>query len=239
VDEAERAAWQAIVAAAARAYRPAGRFAEGFARGKLTHDPVFASIVVQGLIQGRARLVDIGCGQGLLAALLLAARDLHEQDGWPASWPAPPRLASIWGIDLRPRAVRTAQAALGTRARVIAGDLRTARIPPGDAIMLLDVLHYVDPDAQAAVLARCRDALDRGGTLIARVADARAGPRFWITAVTDRIANLARGSSPRLYVRPLPAWLELLGRIGFGDVRLAPMSAGTPFANVLITARAE
>jgi SAM-dependent methyltransferase len=236
---AEQAAWHAIVAAAAGRYRPAGRFAERFARGKLGHDPVFAAILAQGLIPDRARLVDVGCGQGLLEALLLAALDCHQRRVWPAAWPAPPRPASMWGIDLSPRAVRAAQAALGAEARVIAGDLRTADIPPADAIVLLDVLHYVELGAQEAVLARCRSALDRGGALLLRVADAQAGLRFWMTAAADRVATLARGGSPRLHCRPLPAWIALLGRVGFGDVRAAPMSAGTPFANVLIAARAE
>lgn len=238
-NEAERAAWRSSVAAAARAYRPAGRFAERYARGKLAHDPVFAAILAQGLIPDRARLVDIGCGTGLLAALLLAGRECFEQGMWPASWPAPPRLPSIWGIDLRPRAVRVAQAALGARARVIAGDMRTADIPPGDAIVLLDVLHYVDRGAQAEMLGRCRGALGRGGVLLARVADARAGLRFWMTTSADRIATLARGGSPRLRCRPLPEWLDVLGQSGFGDVEIAPMSAGTPFANVLLRARAQ
>jgi len=234
----ERAAWHAIVAAAARAYRPAGRYAEGFARGKLAHDPVFAAILACGLVPDRARLADIGCGQGVLAALLRAARDQYERGQWPPSWPAPPRLASVWGIDLRPRAVRAAQVALGAEGRVAVGDLRTTAIPPSDAIALLDVLHYVAPDAQKAVLARCHRALDRGGVLLLRVADARAGPRYWITTATDRLVTLARGGSPRLYTRPLAGWCALLAEIGFGDVRPAPMSAGTPFANVLIVARA-
>jgi SAM-dependent methyltransferase len=233
----EQAAWHAIVAAAAGLYRPAGRFAERFARGKLAHDPVFAAILAQGLIPDRARLVDVGCGQGLLEALLVAALDRHQQRAWPVAWPAPPRPASMWGIDLSPRAVRAARAALGAQARVIAGDVRTADIPPADAIVLLDVLHYVDPGAQEAVLARCRGALDRGGVLLLRVADAQAGLRFWMTAAADRVATIARGGSPRLYCRPLPDWIALLGRVGFGEVRTSPMSAGTPFANVLLLAR--
>ncbi len=235
--EAEPARWRSIAAAAARAYAPAGRFAERYARGKLTRDPVFAAILAQGLLADRTRLVDIGCGAGLLAALLLAARERFEQGAWPASWPAPPRLASLRGIEVRPRAVRVAQAALGARACVIADDMRTAVIPPADAIVLLDVLHYVDGAAQTALLARCRKALDRGGMLLARVADARAGLRFLATTTADRIATLARGGSPRLHCRALPAWLELLAQCGFGQVETAPMSAGTPFANVLLRAR--
>jgi len=234
---ADRAAWRAIVAAAARAYRPAGRLAAGFARGKLAHDPVFAAILARGLIPDGARLADVGCGQGLLAALMLAARDCHAGGVWPASWPAPARLASIWGVDLAARRVRAARAALGARASVEVADLRSVAIPPSDAIVLLDVLHYVPPDAQREVLVRCRESLADGGVLLLRVADAGAGLRFRLTAGADRIATIACGGSPRLHSRPLTAWIALLAELGFGEVHSAPMSDGTPFANVLVVAR--
>ena len=42
------------------------------AGGKLRGDPVYAALLAQGLLAGRARVLDLGCGQGLLAAWLLA-----------------------------------------------------------------------------------------------------------------------------------------------------------------------
>jgi len=234
----EDRAFRAIADAAAQAYRPAGRAAVQFARGKLRHDPAYAALLRQGLIPDGARLVDLGCGRALLGALLLAARERFERGAWPAAWPAPPRLASIVGIDQRARAVRAARAALGERARVIVGDLRAAVVPACDAIVILDVLHYLDTAAQEALLTRCRAALDRGGVLLLRVADADAGPRFWLTCATDWIVTLARAGPLRLHCRSLAGWAELVAQLGFGELRAAPMSAGTPFANVLVTARA-
>jgi SAM-dependent methyltransferase len=66
-----------LIDAASAPYRAAGRFAWHFARGKLRGDPVFAALLAQGLLAGRARVLDLGCGQGLLAAWLLAARALE------------------------------------------------------------------------------------------------------------------------------------------------------------------
>ncbi|MCZ7566339.1 MAG: class I SAM-dependent methyltransferase [Burkholderiales bacterium] len=168
---------------------------------------------------------------------MFAARDCHARGVWPSAWPAPAQLASVWGVDLDPRRVRAGRLALGARAALEIGDLRTAAIPPSDAIVLLDVLHYVPPEAQRAVLARSRRALSDGGVLLLRVADAGAGMRFRLTSLADRIATVARGGPPRLYSRALPAWIALLTELGFGDVRSAPMSACTPFANVLLVAR--
>jgi SAM-dependent methyltransferase len=232
----ERAALAAIVAAAARAYAPAGRTPLHFARGKLGHDPVFRAILVRGLVPDGARLVDLGCGQGVLPAFLASARAHYERGRWPAGWPPPPRIASVLGVDLRPRAIATARIALGDRATVQVGDVRETAIPPCDVIAILDVLHYLPEDDQARVLARCAAGLVPGGVLLLRVADADAGLRFLLTRLSDQIITLARGAWPRLYTRGLRDWIAAVEQAGF-SVAPAPMSAGTPFANVLLVAR--
>ena len=74
----ERGAASARLARAGRRRRArrtsaSGRFAWHFARGKLRWDPVFGHLLAHGLIAPRTRVLDIGCGQGLLASLLRAA----------------------------------------------------------------------------------------------------------------------------------------------------------------------
>ena len=44
------------------------------------------------------------------------------------------------------------------------------------------------------------------------------------------------GGWPRLYMRGLKAWIAAVEQASF-HVEAAPMSAGTPFANVLLVAR--
>ena len=68
--------WQTLRDMASAPYRSAGHFAWRFARGKLGMDPVFQHLMSRGLITPRARVLDIGCGQGLLASLLRAAETL-------------------------------------------------------------------------------------------------------------------------------------------------------------------
>ena len=57
-----------LVAEAAEPYRQAGQYAWRFARGKLGGDPAFAGLLSRGLLAGRRRVLDIGCGLGAYVA---------------------------------------------------------------------------------------------------------------------------------------------------------------------------
>lgn len=217
-------------------YGRADRFARHYAFGKLTRDPVFRHLLERGLIASDARVLDLGCGQGLLAALLEAARERQAAGEWPADWPAG-SARSVHGIDLRARDVERARAAAGPRATFELGDIRTTELREADAVVILDVLHYMDYAAQGAVLAHARRALRGGGVLLLRVADASGSLRFRLTLAADRIAARLHGRRVgRLHCRALAAWKRGLADAGF-RVEAQPMSAGTPFANVLLVAR--
>jgi len=231
------AAWlSGLVDAAAAPYRPTGRFAWHFARGKLAGDPAFVKLLQCGLIPAHARVLDLGCGQGLLASWLLAAQRAHAAGNWPQAWPAPPQTTALRGVELMASDVSRANAALGDAARFEQGDIRSAPFGNADAVVILDVLHYIDRPAQDAVLRRVREALTPGGVLLLRVGDAAAGLPFRISNWVDFIVTRARGHrTAHLYCRPLEEWMQVLQSLGF-TVKPMPMSQGTPFANVLLVA---
>lgn len=233
-------AWQSLHRAACAPYRRAGKFAWHFARGKLGRDPVFRGLMARGLLPPRARVLDIGCGQGLLASLLSSIDEVHARGGpWPTHWPAAPVGARYTGIELMPRDVARAQAAVGhlpSRPAFVCGDMCTAALPASDVVVILDVLHYVDHAAQADVLRRVRQALGGQGRLLLRVGDASRRRGFAVSQWVDRIVTVVRGHRvPPTFGRPLAGWVALLQALGF-TVQDLPMSEGTPFANVLLVA---
>lgn len=232
-------AWRELLRAARAPYRSQGRFAWHFAQGKLSRDPVFRTLLERGDIPPRARLLDIGCGQGLLASLLAAVDAAQAYGRWPIGWQAPPIGVRYTGIELMPRDVARARGALETlpcRPRFVCADMVEAELPGSDVVVILDVLHYVPPAAQQVVLERVRDALRPHGRLLLRIGDRADRRGFLASQWVDRLVTGLRGHRvPPTFCRPLPEWTALLEALGF-RVHSLPMSRGTPFANVLLVA---
>ncbi|MEO6364008.1 MAG: class I SAM-dependent methyltransferase [Caldimonas sp.] len=232
--DADARAWASLRDDASAPYRRAGRFAWHFARGKLRWDPVFGHLAAAGLIAPHARVLDIGCGQGLVASIVQAAGAAARAGRWPVAWGEPPAGARVTGIELMPRDVARARRALGDSAEFVCADMRSAPFPAADTIVLLDVLHYVSIAEQDAVLARARAALGPSGRLVLRVGDADSRHAFASGQWVDRVvAVLRRGRAVPLHGRTLAQWTARLVALGFA-VTSRPMRAGTPFANVLL-----
>jgi SAM-dependent methyltransferase len=216
-----------LIQQAAQPYRASGQFAYHFAQGKLSRDPAFAGILRLDLLPAHLRLVDIGCGQGLMASLL-------------AQLPKAAQPLAYTGIELMPKDTARAEAALGAIApwaQFITGDMCTVPLPECNAVLILDVLHYVPIAAQDALLQRIFEALSPGGRLLLRIGDASGGLGFHVSQWVDTVVTFIRGhrAVPR-YCRPLADWMQVLAQIGF-KAEAVPMHAGTPFKNILLVAQ--
>ncbi len=231
---------RALCAAATRPYVTAGRFPYHYAQSKLRFDAVFLTFLRRGLIPDGARVVDLGCGQSLLASILLAARRQFEAGAWPRAWPAPPANLRLHGIELEEEIAQCGRIALGDAVRIETGNVAECALPAADVIVLLDVLHYLDRDAQSRLLENAARALQGGGRLLMRVADASAGLSFHLTRLGDRLGTLShfgqRMRFPRMVCRTTAEWTALLRKLDF-QVEVEPVDGRTALANVLLHAR--
>ena len=118
---------ETLIAAAAASYLRIGLQAWKTADAKLRFDPVYRESIRRVEWPTEGRVLDLGCGRGLMLSVL--ARHLDGRGGATA--------LELHGIDCRPRMVRLARQALRGRATVEQADLMTvsaAAEPRRDAV---------------------------------------------------------------------------------------------------------
>ncbi|HEX3133039.1 MAG TPA: class I SAM-dependent methyltransferase, partial [Planctomycetota bacterium] len=178
-----------------------------YGSAKLRYDPVYRQLAEHTLPWGR--VLDAGCGPGLVAALASAR-------GEP----------SYCGIDLDETKLEAAADLLEQLSQPLGGDWRLLRaklplpqVPPTrfDTVLLIDVLHYWPEDDQAAVLRQLHSTLERGGRLILRDGVADAAGDTGAVGLSERLTTffgLNPGGSG-LHFLTEDAMLALLSRCGF------------------------
>ena len=228
---------EVLIRATAARYRSSGLMPYHFASNKIRFDPVFFAILKSGLIQDRARVLDLGCGQGLLLALLNTADSQYRRGVWADDLASPPAHLRMQGIEMRAHEVATARRALGDEAVISERNLVSSEIPAADVMVMLDVLHYLDDSSQVNLIQRIAKSIPRDGLLLVREADAGGGKSFRLTKFAEQFASINRGNwHQRFCFRSRDEWNALFQANGFA-VSDMPMSEGTPFANLLWVAR--
>jgi 2-polyprenyl-3-methyl-5-hydroxy-6-metoxy-1,4-benzoquinol methylase len=187
---------------------------------KLRRDPATRAVADLGPL---GDVIDLGCGRGHLALYLLergVATSVRAFD-WDDE-----------KIALAKRAGEGLDASFSTL------DVRKADAEPADTVLLIDVLHYLAPEAQDALLSRAADLVKPGGRLVVRDATAGAGWRSAFTRFVEWISlrirfNVGEHIALRDVAREVVPLLEKRGL----TCTVTPCWRGTPFANVLLVAK--
>jgi len=145
------------------------------------------------------------------------------------------RATRVTGFDWDAAKVGDARdAATGLAAVFEAGDMREVVVPPCDAALFVDVLHYLTDDEQEAVLSRAADAAAR--RVVVRELDPDRGWRSAVTRFQEKVTtSLGYNRGARVNVRSIEKLVAPLRARGYA-VRVEPCWGGTPFSNVLIVA---
>lgn len=226
------AATQPLAAADARriaeAFLPkfplGNRYDYYYVRAKLGSDPLYPGVLAA-LRGSDAPLLDLGCGLGLLAHALRC-------DGQPLAYRGVDNDSAK--ID---RARRAADTSGLTEARFDVIDLASTMPEHRGSVAILDVLQYLDADAQRALLANAAAMLTPGARLVIRSALDDDSGRARTSRITDRLANWIGWM--RFHPRCWPTrdgLREMLEAVGL-QAGFAPLYANTPFNNWLIVAK--
>ena len=178
----------------------------------------------------RGRIIDLGCGSGLLS-FALCAGSAHRV---------------VIGIDHDPDRVTLARQAAGNlpvtcRPEFQLGDMTTFldAVPDGSlaGVAMIDVLHYFDSVTQLSLIGHAARSLRRGGILLARDIDAEDGLRSVFNRLYERLATgvgFTKSTNARMLFRSRSEWTKLFERAGFV---VRSEHSGVPFlADVLFTA---
>jgi SAM-dependent methyltransferase len=212
--------------AAANLYRNCGQFAFHFAKGKLKYDSIMKDLLALDCLSredaGPARLLDLGCGQGLLFATLDASARITLESKVAAPRPVVLPIAYAKGFDVAPLNVRWGHLMLANRlqphlvAEIVMADIRTVHLPACDIVVAIDVMHYLPYADQEKLLGRIAMALAPGGRLVLRVGDAAQSRPSRVSCWIDRSVAGVRGQGWRaLWSRPIAEWQRLLRQCGF------------------------
>lgn len=174
-------------------------------------------------------ILDWGCGHGLVS--LLAA---EEHEG-----------RHVVGVDIDAGKLEDARrAAEGTpfAHRVTFRPIEPGELPTGlwDAVVMVDMLYLLAPEAQQQLLEAAADCLAPGGVLVVKDIDSRPRPKAWLAAVQEAISvRIARitATADGLHRPPGPELVEGWMAAAGLDTAVRPCHRGHHVPHVLVTGR--
>jgi 2-polyprenyl-6-hydroxyphenyl methylase/3-demethylubiquinone-9 3-methyltransferase len=149
-----------------------------------------------------ARVVDLGCGGGLLARPMLE------------------RGASVVGVDLSHQSLRAARAKLDGRSLFVRGDANRAPLRAGcaDLVLLADVLeHVTDPTTPLREAARL---LRPGGLVYVNTINDSLRARWLAVTVAEGLGLVPRGTHDPAYFIAPAALERMAGEVGLRTLRV-------------------
>jgi predicted exporter/SAM-dependent methyltransferase len=187
-----------------RLYRYQGPYVTQFVYWKMRTDPLFQAVEKATPLRGR--ILDLGCGYGILAHWLTLF--------------APER--SVSGVDFDADKIRVAQATARANPGVAFEQrdiLEWTEYPACDCVLLCDVLHYFPRELKAEVLRKVFQALRPGGCLIVRDACAEGTSRHGRVAWSEKWAVRFGQNKTRhgLHFESEESHLALLREAGFAE----------------------
>jgi 2-polyprenyl-3-methyl-5-hydroxy-6-metoxy-1,4-benzoquinol methylase len=177
--------------------------------------------VVESYVPRKGRILDFGCGYGMLSNFL--------------GLKSPER--QVLGIDLNKARIEVAKRSSKGHPEVCfqLGDVRDFQGIPFDAVVVTDVLHHID-EANVRVLLRIiRSCLSDHGTLVVLDVDRSPFRKFYTTYLIDRLLNPSRA----LHHRSRDLLIHLLDQTGFRVHRTLPADRGLPLSDVIYLCKKE
>ncbi len=172
---------------------------------------------IESFVPKAGRILDVGCGYGLLANLISLRSAKRE----------------VFGIDSSSKRINVARGTIGARKNIQfelknSDDIDLAKY---DAVVMSDFLHHLSYHKQEELIKRVYEGLSYGGILIIQDIDTKPSWKYSFAYLIDVIFNLEVSN-----YRSLNNFVEMLTKIGF-KVRSERIDKGVPLPDVIYICR--
>jgi len=179
---------------------------------------------VETYVPTRGKVVDLGCGSGLMAALFMLGSEERR----------------VVGFDLDPKKVQAARR-LKERWPTLEfheADLIALHVPDAQAVTIVDVLYLIPYAQQEEILKRCFEALPPGGVLVLKDMDTRPSWKYawnyFQETLAVKIIGFTLGSL--FYFRSRDNFRRILEGLGF-KVEIVPLDKRYWYPHILFLCR--
>ncbi|MCX6266685.1 MAG: methyltransferase domain-containing protein, partial [Bacteroidetes bacterium] len=127
------------------------------------------------LMPRQGEILDLGCGYGFISYMLMFTADDRQ----------------ITGVDYDAEKIEVAENCFSKNERISfnTADVSAYEITPKNGFLLSDVLHYLTPEKQAALLRKCFANLKPGGRVLIREANSDLADRHKKSKLTEFLST--------------------------------------------------
>ncbi len=184
--------------------------------------------LLEAMVPPRGRILDVGCGRGLIASYLAIA--------------APGR--DVTGIDIDPDKIGVAEAA-AVAVATAGGSVEYkgsdgSELPPGPfaAVIFAEMLSLLALPRREALIEQAAALLGPGGVIVVKEVDSQPRWKHLVNLATSYVdLRVLRNLSGEVVLNTRPDYyVELLRSLGL-DVEVTPLDRWYPFAHFVVTGR--
>lgn len=178
---------------------------------------------ISDLIPSRGLHVDVGCGHGVLLALL--------QGRYPEK--------TMMGIDIDSRKIAQARKGRFGNVEFLCGDVNQLPALSVDSLSMVDVLYLLPDPGKAELLAACAGVMKFGGTLVVKDLITAPAWKHRIISIEEhmmvRVLRITRGES--VSISSAEALEEVIASSGFSPPRVFRCDRGYPYPHICFVSR--
>ncbi|MDO8619164.1 MAG: class I SAM-dependent methyltransferase [Candidatus Daviesbacteria bacterium] len=172
------------------------------------------------LIPDQGKIIDLGCGEGILANFLVLSSNKRK----------------VLGFEIDKTRLAVANRNI-PNTEFKQADITKLTIPAADVLTMFHVLHHLSSyEQQEDVLRNCYKALKKNGKLLIVDVEIKPSLKYWTCWFADHFlvpwVFEGRFFAPAFF-RNSKNWKKFLDEVGF-KTKIIPAEAGRPFSNVIL-----